>query len=223
MQDRHHLVPLWRPTLWNEVRILDLRRQPGTLLSPLTHQHTLSTHREHQVITDPLNSSEWAITCFYSDEAEGGKGRGTARCGRAKRDVTIVRCDENRIFMIPGSSAGEFSLAAHSRMMTLIRSAILRNFRLLVDSFNSGELHELITLMAFFLPSNNLDITKSIFLLFNISFSVSRIDLMYRFYMLESISLISPVSFNTILMQIHWSLRCSFPTNACTYSWWCVR
>jgi len=105
--------------------------------------------------------------------------------------------------MIPGSSAGEFSLAAHSRMMMLIRSAILRNFRLPVDSFNSGELYELITLMSFFLPSNNLDITKSIFLLFNISFSVSRIYLMYQFYMLKSISLISPVSFNTILMQIH--------------------
>lgn len=45
LQDRHHLVPLWRPTLWHEVRILDLRRQPGTLLSPLNTKHAQSTHK----------------------------------------------------------------------------------------------------------------------------------------------------------------------------------
>lgn len=45
------------------------------------HTNTRSVHSEStKIIIDPLNTSEWAITRFYS-EAEGEGRRGTTKCG----------------------------------------------------------------------------------------------------------------------------------------------
>lgn len=131
MQDRHHLVPLWRPTLWHEVRILDLRRQPGTLLSPLTHRHTLNTHRKHQDYYRSLKLFRMSYTRFYSrkPEAEGERGRGSAKCGcpkcgRCNRHAVRQRRGSYFTVTIFGKSAVKFIYHMHDDTNTTKSSEI---------------------------------------------------------------------------------------------------
>lgn len=163
MQDRHHLVPLWRPTLWHEVRILDLRRQPGTLLSPLTHRHTLSTHREHQdYIIDPFNSSEWAIRAFYSSEpeAEGKRGLGIAKCG-------CTKCDRCGYQAVRQKGRSHFRMISHEKfvgdiwwiMMLIWEIKIYKNSRLFIgsDFLNSSSLYESICVWCYFIRTEDIN------------------------------------------------------------------